>query len=381
MSKLNLTVSRGSAILYRGDSLPTAMSLISASLTFDRQTYDVIRRSISARALEFGQLQPVVAASPTPIDCGPQASLASLSPRQVKAMGLLTSGTYGPNSSISSSSADLKSFLANRLRQRTDSLGSTLFNLTWKERATPSGRSIPALRASVRRTSANECTGWPTPTTKANAGGEYADPEKAIARALGPHSNDIRDFVRMASWNTPSARDHKDTPGMATTGTNPDGTTRERIDMLPRQAMHLTSWPTPTVADINRSRSNNAKEYSLNLMKRDQPGSNLATTTQAFCADGPARLTASGHLVTGYSAETVSGDQLNPEHSRWLMASPAAWAQAAPSWQDWQAWQGLMQSLSPEQKSIALGRSAPTATPSILSKPPSSAGLLAPPPY
>jgi len=39
-----------------------------------------------------------------------------------------------------------------------------------------------------------------------------------------------------ASWITPSARDWKDSPGMATTGTNPDGTTRSRMDQLPRQA-------------------------------------------------------------------------------------------------------------------------------------------------
>jgi hypothetical protein len=237
-------------------------------------------------------------------------------------MGLLTSGTCGPNSSISSSSAALKSSLASRLRQKTDLLGSTLFNLTWKERDTPQQRSIPALRASVRRTSVSDFTGWPTPTLPS---GGQTPPEGTSATGMTPDGRKVqvtlKDVANLASWNTPSARDHKDTPGMATTGTNPDGTTRERIDMLPRQAMHLV----PSV--------------------------------------GPARLTASGHLVTGYSAETVSGDQLNPEHSRWLMACPVQWAQAAPNYSDWRAWQDLMQSLSPEQKSIALGRSALTATP------------------
>lgn len=41
--------------------------------------------------------------------------------------------------------------------------------------------------------------GWPTPTSKQAAGGEYADPEKAIQRAMGPHANDLRDFVRLAT--------------------------------------------------------------------------------------------------------------------------------------------------------------------------------------
>jgi site-specific DNA-cytosine methylase len=44
---------------------------------------------------------------------------ASLSARQAKEMGLLTSGTYGPTSSISSASADLSMSLANRLQAVT----------------------------------------------------------------------------------------------------------------------------------------------------------------------------------------------------------------------------------------------------------------------
>ena len=40
-------------------------------------------------------------------------------------------------------------------------------------------------------------TGWPT-TAKLAAGGEYKDPEKALARVLGPHANDLRDFAKIA---------------------------------------------------------------------------------------------------------------------------------------------------------------------------------------
>ncbi len=86
-------------------------------------------------------------------------ALASLSARQAKALGLLTSGIYGRHSSTSSSSADLQSCLANRLQQL--STGSTLFKLTWKQRATPSGRLICALRASARRISDKDSTGLP----------------------------------------------------------------------------------------------------------------------------------------------------------------------------------------------------------------------------
>jgi hypothetical protein len=43
-------------------------------------------------------------------------------------------------------------------------------------------------------------------------------------------------IAKACSWSTPSARDWKDTAGMAMTGTNPDGSQRSRLDQLPRQA-------------------------------------------------------------------------------------------------------------------------------------------------
>ncbi len=96
---------------------------------------------------------------------------ANLSARQAKAAGLLTSGTYGPRSTISSVSAALSRSLASRLRQKTVLLGSTLYVLTWKEQVTPAGRVIPLLRASAHRTSGPDCTGWPTPATRDGKGG------------------------------------------------------------------------------------------------------------------------------------------------------------------------------------------------------------------
>lgn len=120
---------------------------------------------------------------PTTDRFGREAAHANLSARQASEKGLLTSGTYGRTGSISLNSASLSKSLANKLRVKTDLLGSTLFNLTWRERVTPRGRLICALRASVRRTSDNDYGSWPTP--------------------------------KMASWATPAAQEPGGNTGTA----------------------------------------------------------------------------------------------------------------------------------------------------------------------
>ena len=93
-------------------------------------------------------------------------ALASLSHRQVKALGLQTSGIYGPPSITSSESTALQSSLESRLQARLLRLGSTLYKLIWKARDTPLGVNRSRLRASALRTSATGLTGWPTPAAR-----------------------------------------------------------------------------------------------------------------------------------------------------------------------------------------------------------------------
>src|SRR5574341_1095686 len=97
--------------------------------------------------------------------------------------------TFGRNSTASLPPSGPSQCLANKLQARTDLLGSTLFALTWKQRVTPSGRSIPALRASGHRTSGSGFTLWPRgpPGRGSNNGA-----------------------ANLATWATPSARDYKD---------------------------------------------------------------------------------------------------------------------------------------------------------------------------
>ena len=99
--------------------------------------------------------------------------LASLSPRQAKARGVLTSATCGPLSNGLSSSASLQSSLESRLRARMDVSGSPEYALTWRMWDLPLGPPICALRASKRNTLGNAFGGLPTPSGIGGAKGSH----------------------------------------------------------------------------------------------------------------------------------------------------------------------------------------------------------------
>ena len=166
---------------------------------------------------------------------------ASLSARQAKEKGLLTSGTCGPRSSISSASAGLSQSLASRLRAVTALHGSTLYRLTWKERATPAGRWIPALRASVRRISDNGSTGWPTPTGNSYTGAGSGKREGGL---------NLQTAVELSGWPTPRARDfHTEGKG-------------KYSPSLSRLAGTLAGWPTPRSVESGHSTGNPARAFN-----------------------------------------------------------------------------------------------------------------------
>ena len=175
---------------------------------------------------------------------------ANLSARQAKEKGLMTSGTFGRRGSISSKSADLQLFLANRLKPQLERAGSTLFKMTWKESATPAGRSLFRLAASGLRTSDKDCTSWGSPrATDGSHGGPNQGDKSALPVQAGlspwptPATQNAEGGPNPSEtkWATPSTRDWKDTAGMSQTGTNPDGSERTRLDQLPRQAALVTA--------------------------------------------------------------------------------------------------------------------------------------------
>ncbi len=245
---------------------------------------------------------------------------ANLSPRQARELGLMTSGTYGQTSIGSSKSADLQSCLESRLRARTQNLGSTLYKLTWKPWRTPSGLSRFRLRASVLRTSETVFSGWPTTTS--------TDALRHPGQEFTTKNITLNHAASMAGWGTPTASECGGSAERFLERKSQLGG-KCGISLTPLNLqVQLAAWPTPN-AGTPQSLRGAGQDPEVRKAQGHQV--NLKDAVRYLIHDQPARLTASGELLTGSAAGMESGGQLNPAHSRWLMGLPPEWDACAPT--------------------------------------------------
>lgn len=175
----------------------------------------------------------------------------------------MTSGICGRTTFASSVPAGPLSSWESRLRERLATIGSTEFDLIWREKTTPAGQSISRLAPLTRRISDNASTGspWPTPLQGDGvAGPRPSDPKRGPLPGLPA-------AVTQTMWPTPRA--HEAGPDYAKR-------TRSTTGMdLPAVAAEVdhSVWPTPQV-DSFRSRSGDRKaEMGLDQLARfsEQP--------------------------------------------------------------------------------------------------------------
>lgn len=163
--------------LFPPEMLTRVASKMSAPTTFEVTPSATSSLESAAGHWLSGKLD-----GPTIDPSGAPAAHASLSARQAKALGLMTSVTYGHLCIGSSSSSALQSSLESRLRDRVQIDGSTLYKLTWKTWRTPLGPSRSQLRASDLRKNGTGSTGWPTPK-KGKSGGR-GNPDRGKQRRI-----------------------------------------------------------------------------------------------------------------------------------------------------------------------------------------------------
>lgn len=316
-----------------------ALSRQGKSMNAQLSMFDLMNCADSASAISSpeaasGASPPASPDGQTIILSGPARARVSRSQGPASSAESMIQGICGRTFFESFETRDRMSSWESRLAERLATVGSTESALIWREKATPAGRSIFRLAVSTRHTNGTDSTGQPR-----------------------------------EMWTTASARDWKDSPGMATSG--PDG--RVRLDQLPRQmvahnptprasdgekggphmafgaggvplpsVMHSYS-PTPTVADVQggrKTRSGARKgEPLLNgLLAAYSPTPTLhgnynrkgvsENSGDGLCTamTGHLAMAASGPTPNGSSApSTAKRGAPNPVFAMWLMGFPEDW--------------------------------------------------------
>jgi hypothetical protein len=179
-------------------------------------------------------------------------------------MTLATSGRIGIDSSAS---ADLQSSLENKLMERLDTAGSTLFKLTWKRKSTPLGRRYLERAASAHRTGDSGFTSLPTPSVHnyeqqdqdaLNARRQRCKEETGNGNGFGMT---LGNTAHLAAVPTPRSNSSTETPEAADIRGARPNKNGDNLDGI----VTLAAVPTPNAMEGGQT-SRGGKRYDEKLM-------------------------------------------------------------------------------------------------------------------
>jgi hypothetical protein len=301
-TRLTISPPNGSALSLQGDLFPSATWTSAASSmsnpAISPATTSATFSPGSAAGLTHSRLPAGAAPS------GPAPVPVSRFRAQDSAKAMPINDTSGPLFTASSPSAALQLSLESRLRAQLGVNGSPEYALIWRQQDMPSGPPICALRASARRTSGRDYSGWPSPSE----GDRGRLAIRTYGRGWGNFALD--GAAQLAGWPTPNAMPP-----------NRGGLQSDPVKALERRrqghmlnlddAATLAGWVTPTAHDVSgRSQNQKAKHG-----------------TKHGCAELANQVP--GVVPSGSPASTEKRGALNPAFSRWLMGYPPEWDDCA----------------------------------------------------
>ena len=302
----------------------------------------------------------------------------------------MTNDICGQSSAASSLSAILQSSLENKLRQKVDVNGSPEYVLTWKHWDMESGPPICALRARGRRTSDNDCSGWPSPNTP--SGGRSVSIEKMDATGKTPdgkkHTASLEHAVKFTGWPTPNIP-NRGAESRASKQSRGSG----GVDL--QTAAQLTGWNTPRATDGSKGGPNQsggalpadaAVAGWATPANRDSRYSNAKSyqkRSQSKKGEQPNNQVVHGLTQSPSTAvtEKPAGLVLNSAFSRWLMGFPqgsltSGWDTLSPGWESWATVQKLLNEFCEKPDETELDACEDTEIRSFLKSQPCSSNQL-----